>query len=245
MREDTRNRECTHSAPPSSISLAALSRQSKPIESAWVRQVCLCRLMSLLLNSLHRKHPGGGRDQNERSYDNRDQALPVPPHLQRRPPLRQHLPPRRTLLLLPPRHPKTRPTPEPRPKIQLRPPTPRRPLRHPGLHRNHPPEDRLERPGLQKSRPTPLRPTDRQPEPAQTAATRRRRRTDPRNHHRPRTRHPRPTNRDPRKEKLHRPTARRIPPKTRSPTTDPGHRRPNRQHYLGGIVPVCSFTNSG
>jgi hypothetical protein len=177
------------------------------------------------------KHPGGGRDQNERSYDNRDQTLPVPTHLQRRPPLRQHLPPQRALLLLPPHHPQASPTPEPRPKIQLRPATPRRPLCHPGIPRHHPAENSLQRPRLQKSRPTPLRPTNRQPQPPQTAATRRRRRTDPRNHHRPGTRHPRPTNRDRRKEKLHRTTTRRIPPKTRSPTTDSSHSRSNRLRW--------------
>ena len=51
-------------------------------------------------------------------------------------------------------------------------------------------------------------------------------RTSPRNHHPPRTRHPRPTNRDPRKEELHRTPPRRThQTKTRSPTPNPGHRR--------------------
>ena len=54
---------------------------------------------------------------------------------------------------------------------------------------------------------------------------RRRRRTDPGDHHRSRTRHPRPTNRDQRREKLRSPTPRRThPTKTSNPTPNPGHR---------------------
>ncbi len=146
------------------------------------------------------------------------------PHLHRRPPLRKHLPPRRTLLLLPPHHPKTRSPPVPRPKIQLRPTFTRRPQRHPGLHRHHPPENSQQRPRLQKSRPAPLRPPDRQPKPPQTATSRPRNpRTDPRDHHRPGTRHPRPTNRNRGRKELRRQTPRRTN-QTRSPAPNPGSR---------------------
>jgi hypothetical protein len=156
----------------------------------------------------------------------------MPPHLHRRPPLRQHLPAQRALLLLPPHHPQASPTQEPRPKIQLRPPTPRRPLRNPIRHRNDPPTHSLERPRPSPSRPTPLRPPNRQPEPTQTAARSRRRRsrTSPRDHHPPRTRHSSPTNRDQRRKELRSPTPRRThPTKTRSPTADSSHSR-----YLDG-----------
>ncbi len=175
------------------------------------------------------KHPGGGRDQNERSNQDRNQTLPVPPYLQRRPPLRKHLPTQRTLLLLPPHHPQTRPTPELRPKGQLRPPITRRPQRNPGLVRHHPPENRLQRPRLPPSRPTPLRPANRQPQSTQTAARSGTSRTSPRDHHRPRTRYPSPRIRDRRTQK-HRSTPPGKIQQTSSHPPNPGHSRTTTQH---------------
>ena len=189
----------------------------------------------------------------------------MPTHLHRRPPLRQHLPPWRALLLLPPHHQKTSSTPNPGPQIQLRPTPPRRSLRNPGLNRHHPAENRLQRPRPPPSRPTPLRPANRQPKPPQTAAPARRRsrRTSPRDHHPPRTRHPSPTNRDQRRKELRSPTPRRThPTKTRSPTPNPGSSTNLSQlkahspkltaplqtapvYFAGGTIPVCSFTSSG
>ncbi len=191
------------------------------------------------------KHPGGGRDQNERSNQDRNQTLPVPPYLQRRPPLRKHLPTQRTLLLLPPHDPQASPTAELRPKGQFRPPPPRRPQRNPGLPRHHPPEDSLQRSRLQKSRTTPLRPPDRQPKPPQTAARSGSNRTSPRNHHRPGTRHPRPRIRNHRREKLHHPPPRTPHQPGHSPDAIPAqssqpraHRSaPTRTHLAPGTTP--------
>jgi hypothetical protein len=176
----------------------------------------------------------------------------VPPHLHRRTPLRQPQPPRRELLLLPPHHPQTNsardhpgPPPHHRTPFRIPPPITRRPLRHPIRHRNGPATHSQQRPGPQTSRPTPLRPPNRQPESTQTAAPqgRRRARTSPGIHHRPRTRNPGTTNRNPRKEKLHRPPTRRIPktkkqPRTRSPTPNPSHCRhpvPSTQYLVPGL----------
>jgi hypothetical protein len=120
----------------------------------------------------------------------------MPPHLHRRPPLRQRLPAPRRILLLPPHHPKAshQPAPASKPPRHVRPAAPRGPLRHPGLHRRSPAAHRLERNRPPPRRPSPLRPPDRQPKPTQSP-THRRTRNRRRDHHRPRTRYPRPTRR--------------------------------------------------
>ncbi len=90
----------------------------------------------------------------------------MPPHLHRRPPLRQPMPTRRRLLLLPPHHPPPGPGPaHPRRPLRLRPPHARRPRRHPTRHRRDPPPHRPQRDRLQPSRSPPLRPPDRQHQP--------------------------------------------------------------------------------
>src|SRR6266487_4199784 len=91
----------------------------------------------------------------------------MPPHLHRRPPLRQRLPAPRRILLLPPHHPPPRRQPKPAPKPPLNlPPVPAgRPIRHPGLHRRSPAAHRLQRNRPPPRRPPPLRPPDRQPQP--------------------------------------------------------------------------------
>ena len=126
----------------------------------------------------------------------------MPPHLHRRPPLRQPMPARRRPLLLPPHHSQA----DSGPKVpqdtslQLPAPTPRRPIRHPALHRPGPPKNRRQRNRSQKSRPAPLRPPDRQPQSSQTHQNTKHtiQRASPtpdrrRNHLRPRARHPRST----------------------------------------------------
>ena len=96
------------------------------------------------------------------------EALPVPPHLHRRTPLRQSVFTLRRILLLPPHH----PPPRRRPGRTAQPPEPfrsaitRRPQRDPVLHRRSPPPHSQQRDRLQTSRPPPLRPSDRQPQPA-------------------------------------------------------------------------------
>src|SRR5260370_25864915 len=69
-----------------------------------------------------------------------NQTLPMPPHLHRRPPLRQPMPAPRRVLLLPPHHPPPgrEPRPPPPPPPPLRHPPTRRPLRPPVLHRRAP-----------------------------------------------------------------------------------------------------------
>ena len=127
-------------------------------------------------------------------------TLPMPPHLHRRPPLRQPLPSPRRVLLLPPHHPKTRRQPAASAAAAAPPSTCRSPKTAPpsSLHRRSPPAHRRQRHRPPPRRPPPLRPPDRQPQPPQTQPQRkpdaepRNRRRD---HHRPRTRHPRPARR--------------------------------------------------
>jgi hypothetical protein len=91
----------------------------------------------------------------------------MPPHLHRRPPLRQPMPARRRALLLPSHHPQThhRSTPPPLPPLRLRPAPARGPFRHPILHRTSPPAHRLQRYRPTPRRTPPLRPPDRKPQP--------------------------------------------------------------------------------
>ena len=159
-----------------------------------------------------------GRD--HATHHRSTETIPMPPHLHRRPPLRQPLPPPARVLLLPPHHPKThrQPATTPQPPLHLPPAAARRPLRHPGLHRRSPAAHRRQRHRPPPRRPPPLRPPDRQPQPPQTP-TRKNHRIPSRipnhlpdcrrDHHRPRTRHPRPT---------HRSLRNRNPQKRRPPT---------------------------
>ncbi len=135
----------------------------------------------------------------------------MPPHLHRRPSMRQPLPPRRRPLLLPPHHPKTRrrPAATPRPPLHLRPFAARsqRSFRYSACHRRSSPPHRLQRHRPPPRRPPPLRPPDRQPQPPQTRETRTRR-SRRRDHRPPRTRCPRPT----RRSKQSHPTQERCHP---------------------------------
>jgi hypothetical protein len=141
----------------------------------------------------------------------------MPPHLHRRTPLRQPLPPRRGVLLLPPHHQKTgsRPAKTPQPPHHLPPPAARsqRSLRHPAQYRRSPPAHRRQRYRPAPRRSPPLRPPDRQRRPAQRAQRVQRPTRNPaqrpfltrpipnklpnrgRDHHRPRPRHPSPPRR--------------------------------------------------
>jgi hypothetical protein len=125
----------------------------------------------------------------------------MPPHLHRRPPLRQPMSPPARVLLLPPHHAKTRrqPNPAPHPPLHLPPAAPRRPFRDPAIHRRSPPAHRRQRNRSPPCRPPPLRTPDRQPQPPQTPSRpqcqTRASRVRRRDHHRPRTRQPRPTHR--------------------------------------------------
>jgi len=128
----------------------------------------------------------------------------MPPHLHRRPPLRQPMPASGRVLLLPPQHPQTRDSlaRPPKPPLHLRNPAPRRPIRRPALHRPGPPAHRLQRHRPPPRRPPPLRPPDRQPQPPQTPTRHQVRLRTPtgipnrrRDHHRPHPRHPRPPRR--------------------------------------------------
>jgi hypothetical protein len=171
----------------------------------------------------------------------------MPPHLHRRPPLRQRLPAARRVLLLPPHHPKTRRQPKTtkKPPLHLSPAFTRRPLRHSGLHRRGPATHRLKRHRPAPRWPPPLRPPDRQPQPPQTPARSHHRTRDRRrDHHRPRIGHPRPAHRYLRvrkTQKRRRPAHRADvadagrrrtspPPQTRHYPHHPGHRRQSTQH---------------
>jgi hypothetical protein len=142
----------------------------------------------------------------------------MPPHLHRRAPLRQPMPPSGRVLLLPPHHPKTycESKTAPQPPLYLPAPAPGGSLCHPILHRRGPPAHRLQRHRPAPRRPPPLRPSDRQPQPPQTAiiqAQRRRtsRRNRRRDHHRPGPRCPRSTRRSRSRhntQKHHQPIAR-------------------------------------
>ncbi|MCU1224007.1 MAG: hypothetical protein JWQ42_2100 [Edaphobacter sp.] len=142
---------------------------------------------------------GGGNHEtdNHRDEQRDTQTLPVPPHLHRRPPLRQRLPPQRGTLLLPPHHPEAsrQPASTPRPSLHLRPLHARGPLRHPDLHRRGTAAHRLQRHRPPSRRAAPLRSTDRQPQPAPTTARGRPCNRDQRNRgrdrKRPRARHSR------------------------------------------------------
>jgi hypothetical protein len=143
----------------------------------------------------------------------------MPPHLHRRPPLRQPLPPSGRVLLLPPHQPKAsrQPTPTPRPSLHLPPAPARRPLRDPILYRPGPPAHRRQRHRPPPRRSPPLRPPDRQPQPAQapTHPAQRQTHRNPnrrRDHHRPHPRHPRPARRSLRDHK----TQKRRPPTHRA-----------------------------
>ena len=121
----------------------------------------------------------------------------MPPHLHRRPPLRQPMPARRRALLLPSHHPQThhRSTSPPLSPLRLRPASTRRSLRHPILHRPGPPAHRLQRYRPAPRRTPPLRPPDRKPQPAPRSSSipRSRSRNRRRDHPRPRSRHARST----------------------------------------------------
>jgi hypothetical protein len=132
----------------------------------------------------------------------------MPPHLHRRPPLRQSLPSRGRLLLLPPHYPQTHRQSQstPSPPRSLPPPYARRPFRHPVLHRRNPSAHRLQRSRSTPSRSPPLRPPDRQRQSSQSTSQIQHT-SQPRRHaqignrgrdrHRSYPRHPRPLRRDP------------------------------------------------
>jgi hypothetical protein len=138
-----------------------------------------------------------GRD--HATHNRNDQTIPVPPHLHRRTPLCQPMPPSGRVLLLPSHHPQAsrEPTPTPQPPLHLRPATTGGPLRHPVLHRRSPPPHRLQRHRPSPRRPTPLWPPDRQPQPAQDANHHQSRRSPNRrrDHPRPHPRRPGPARR--------------------------------------------------
>ena len=184
--------------------LRAQSKEGSPDSTPFLRRLCT-------KNNPWGSHPRKLRQQpttNNQQPGNpneRAQTIPMPPHLHRRPPLRQPMPARRRPLLLPPHHPQTsRRRKDPQdPPLHLRPPAPRRPIRHPALHRPGPPANRRQRNRPQKSRPPPLRPSDRQPQPPQTnhhakhtIQTANHTPNRRRDHPPPRTRHSRPTIRD-------------------------------------------------
>ena len=121
----------------------------------------------------------------------------MPPHLHRRPPLRQPMPARRRALLLPSHHPQThhRSTSPPLPPLCLRPPTAGGPLRHTILHRTSPPAHRLQRYRSASRRTPPLRSPDRKPQPPSRSRPipLSRSRNSRRDHPRPSSGHTRPT----------------------------------------------------
>src|SRR5258708_24869334 len=97
------------------------------------------RAMPFVLKTLSLSSTRGGSH-----HKRHNKTLPVPPHLHRRPPLRQPMPAPRGVLLLPSHHPPPhreprRPPPPPGP---LRHPPARGPLPHPVLHRRRPPPHR-------------------------------------------------------------------------------------------------------
>ena len=95
-------------------------------------------------------------------------TLPMP-HLHRRHPLRQPVPPRRGILLPP--HPPENPSrtpPNGQSRRASRPAAPEDSLRHPELHRPGPPAHSRQPDRPPTSRPAPLRPPDRQLKPPQT-----------------------------------------------------------------------------
>ncbi len=175
----------------------------------------------------------------------------MPPHLHRRPPLRQPMPARRRALLLPSHHPQTRhrSTSPPLSPLRLRPASARRSLRHPILHRPGPPAHRLQRYRPAPRRTPPLRPPDRKPQPAPRSRSipHRRSRHRRRDHPRPRSRHTRSTLRgrlgglppQPRRRALRsaRPTrnhGRRLPQHVRTtPVSHPSHQGSNRRSSRG------------
>ncbi len=184
----------------------------------------------------------------------------MPPHLHRRAPLRQPMPPSGRVLLLPPHHQKTRhqPAPSPKPPLNLRPASPRRPLRHPGLHRPGPPAHRRKRNRSPPRRPPPLRTPDRQPKPPKDPASHQTHRRTPnrrRDHHRPHPRHPSPPHRSLRDhipQKRGRPThrthdadRRRTSPhaRTHHHRHPASHRRQSPQHAHSHTPTVVISTN--
>jgi hypothetical protein len=176
----------------------------------------------------------------------------MPPHLYRRPPLRQPLPPRRRALLLPPHHPQThhRSPPPPLPPLRLRPALARGSLRHSILHRPGPAAHSLQRHRLTPRRSPALRPPDRQPQPAPRplvrpphhARSRHRRRDRPR----PRVRNARSTLRSrtrqlpsqPRR-RAHRPTHRQPGRRRRPPAPDRHSGATRRRCTRSGLRPPC------
>ncbi len=135
--------------------------------------------------------------------------------------------PRRRPLLLPPHHAQTRApsTHPPGAPLHLRDPTPRRPLRHPAIHRRSPLPHRLQRHRPPPCRPPTLRPPDRQPQsspgrhaPQRETRTRRDRRRD---NHPPRTRRPR----TPRRSRQSHATQKHRRPPARTHDEGTQHRR--------------------
>jgi len=92
----------------------------------------------------------------------------MPPHLHRRPSLRQSMSSRRRALLLPPHKPQAhhRSSPSPLPPLRLRSATARGSLRHSILHRPGPSAHSIQRYRLPARRTPALRPPDREPQPA-------------------------------------------------------------------------------
>ncbi len=186
-----------------------------------------------LLNNLSKTAREGATHEPATSNQQPATSLQVPPHLHRRTPLRQPQPPPENFCYF---HHTTRKPITPETQKERRRTTARLNEFHLPL-----PEDRS---AIQSSSASSFRSiasNDLDPRraglllyalqiaslnlPKQQAKRRRHRRTSPGVHHRPRIRHPRPTNRNPRKEKLHRAPPRRAhqastQTSTRSPTPD-------------------------
>jgi hypothetical protein len=156
------------------------------------------RLISFPSKTLHKKVPVG---RNHARHHNRStKTVPMPPHLHRRTPLRQSVPPPGGVLLLPSHHPQAcrRPPSAPQPPLRLPPAATRGPLRYPVLHRRSPAANRLQRHRPPPRRPPPLRPPDREPQPGQNPTCNpncRRTRNHRRNHRRPHSWRSSPTSR--------------------------------------------------
>jgi len=111
---------------------------------------------------------------------------------------------------------------------------------HPALHRRSPPPHSPQRDRPQARRPPPLRPPDRQPKPAPSHRTRDHN-TRRRDHHRPETRHPRPTRRS--RPATENPDPRRRPPRDNRPRPRTRSRRSSRQSRSRGSQQSRSRTS--